>query len=315
MKRITVLIAGLMFVVLVIGTYTYTAEITADPTPFESAEETYEQSEPIEIPLSPATNNRISYSLQNEELNVTYDGGTTWLQVPFDSIEKLFAGEYTGDQTELIEGSSILTEDFTAFLYAEDTHLNSDVGSKVKDIFLKYSKDQGETWHDSLIAASFPPPRFRKTTFLNEEFGYVILSGGRTMGQESSVVFLSHDGGETWEETANAGVTLLIYEGGFVDEYTGFLSYGTINPEQPELFVTQDGGNTWNKAEITIPEDYKRIFVSAEMPYQEDNHLAVLLNQGSTGDYKGGRVKGKFVSENNGLTWEFLEEVDPDERE
>src|SRR5699024_1114225 len=86
----------------------------------------------------------------------------------------------------------------------------------------------------------FPAIRFRKVDFLNDNFGYIIIYGGRTMSQESSHVFLTHDGGERCEETNNSGVTRLISDGGLVDEAKGFLSFGTINPKKPDLYVTED---------------------------------------------------------------------------
>ncbi|MEY8741007.1 oxidoreductase, partial [Bacillales bacterium AN1005] len=102
-------------------------------------------------------------------------------------------------------------------------------------------------------------------------------------------------------------------DGGFINESTGFLSFGTINPEEPDVYVTEDGGETWTNAVFQIPDEYKRIFVTAEVPIKEGNHLAVLVNQGANGDYKGGKVKGKFLSDDNGKTWEFQQEVEPNE--
>lgn len=133
------------------------------------------------------------------------------------------------------------------------------------------------------------------------------------MSQEYSTAFLTYDGGETWEATADPPTTRLIANGGFIDETTGFLSYGTINPEEPDFYVTQDGGSTWDKAIFNIPEKYDKIFAQAEVPVKEENHLAILVNQGHNGDYQGGRVKGKFISKDNGLTWDFSMEVLPDE--
>lgn len=43
--------------------------------------------------------------------------------------------------------------------------------------------------------------------------------------------------------------------------------------------------------------------------------MAVLVNQGPNGDYQGGNVEGKFISEDNGKTWEFTMEVPPSETE
>lgn len=110
-------------------------------------------------------------------------------------------------------------------------------------------------------------------------------------------------------------MTRLISDGGFINESTGFLSFGTIDPREPDLYVTQDAGNTWEEAVFNIPEKYDDIFVSAEIPVKEESHLAVLVNQGPNGDYKGGATKGKFISEDNGKTWEFSKEVRPNEEE
>lgn len=261
-----------------------------------------EQLQPINI------NDTITYTLQNNELNITYNKGKDWIRVPVEQ-DQLFAGEYNGNKQELIENSYILTEDRVAFLYLDG--FNSDE----KRILLTYSLDQGKTWEESVVTEPFPSMRFRKVDFLNDHFGYAIISGDRTMSQESSHVFLTLDGGESWNETNNSGVTRLLSNGGFLDESTGFLSFGTINPEEPDLYVTQDAGSTWSEATINIPEKYDKIFVSAETPEKEEDHLAVLVNQGPNGDYEGGKVKGKFISKDSGKTWGFLKEVQPNETE
>jgi photosystem II stability/assembly factor-like uncharacterized protein len=98
-----------------------------------------------------------------------------------------------------------------AFLYSE--------GSSIK---LKYSLNQGITWEETVVTEQYPPIRFRKVEFLNESFGYVIISGDRTMSQEWTTVYVTNDGGKQWKETTHTGVTRLIYDGGFVDENTGF---------------------------------------------------------------------------------------------
>lgn len=306
MRSITVLLSTLMFVALIIGTYIYEKQ---DPISLTQTTQSIDSVEQPPEPLKRVTNETISYTLQKSELNITYNAGNGWIKVPIDT-ESLFQGEYQGNKTELIEDSYILTEDMAAFLYAEETHQDY-----VQGILLKYSRDQGDTWQDSVITESFAPMRFRKVDFLNNCFGYVILSGDRTMSQEYSIVYLTQDGGETWEKTTELPTTSLIAFGSFVDEQTGYLSYGTINPVEPDVYVTQYGGVIWTQAQFEIPEKYERIFVQAEEPIKEGNYLSVLVNQGPKGDYAGGKIKGKFVSEDNGLTWKFLMEVEPNEAE
>jgi photosystem II stability/assembly factor-like uncharacterized protein len=299
-KYIMIGTACLMVIGIIAGTYFFEKE------PHVTQPETPEISDPGPPPLQ-AVNEAatVGYSLQQEQLQTTYNNGEKWIQVPVEK-ENLFQGEYSGSEDELIEDSYILTEDLAAFLYARDYSVD-------KSVRLLFSKDKGETWEDAQVTASSPPIRFRKVGFLNESSGYVILSADRTMSQELTTVYLTKDGGESWKETPRPDTTRLIYDGGFVDEDTGFLSFGILNPEEPDLHVTQDGGNSWNKAAMEIPDQYKRIFVMAEVPFKEGDHLTACVKQGPNGDYKGGKVKGKFISEDQGRTWSFQEEVQPDE--
>lgn len=233
----------------------------------------------------------IGYSLENDQLQITFNEGSDWILVPVEKV-KLFSGEYNGNEQELIENSYILSQNLASFLYSE--------GDSIK---LKYTLNQGDTWEDSVVTAQYPPIRFRKVGFLNETFGYVIISGDRTMSQEWTTVYITNDGGKQWKETTHPGVTRLIYDGGFVDENTGFLSFGILNPVEPDLYITKDGGNSWSEATVSIPEKYHEIFVMAEVPFKEEDHLAIYINQGPNGDYESGKIKGKFISNDNGNTW------------
>lgn len=304
MKKIILGIAGAMAASLFIALFFYDSTKTA-PIKQDELNKAIQQSQGKQKEQPPNARYAVDYSLQNDKLQITFDHGKSWTPVPL-AIDQLFAGEYSGNKQELIENSYILTNDRAAFLYSEGAYTN-------QKIVLKYSLDQGKTWQDSVVAEPYPVHRFRKVQFLNQKFGYVILSGDRVVSQEISNIYLTHDGGKTWSETNPTNVTHLVKDGGFVDESTGFLSQGFINPEVPELFVTQDGGETWIQAEIKIPEKYHLIFVTAEVPFKEEDHLAILINQGPNGDYLGGKVKGKFISTDRGKTWEFSEEVKPDE--
>ena len=88
------------------------------------------------------------------------------------------------------------------------------------------------------------------------------------------------------------------------------MSFGGVTPTEPSLYVTTDGGNTWLEAAFEMPDEWKKVFVVAEAPYLEDGKLKVMVNQGPMGDYKGGTVKGVFTSEDNGMTWTYVSEID-----
>ncbi|TQS70548.1 exo-alpha-sialidase [Ornithinibacillus gellani] len=313
MHKIILSLSGMILVALIIATFFY-QEMERVLLPQEvllgnnqqEHTSTEEQDEP-EQTLWPVNQDAISYSLQHDALHITFNGGGDWVEVPVEQ-EQLFQGEYNGNRQTLIEESYILQGDRVAFIYteaSEDMH--------VQQVMVLYSVDQGETWQEGTIADAFPGLRYRKIDFVNNSFGYAILSGDRTMSSEYSLAYLTHDGGETWESAAETPTTRLIADGGFTDEQTGFLSYGTINPEKPDVYVTQDSGKSWEQAVFNIPETYEQIFVQAETPFIEDDHLAVLVNQGPNGDYQGGLLKGKFISKDNGLNWGFLEEVPADD--
>src|SRR5699024_6969980 len=138
MKKLLFILAGCMMVCFIIGTFFYydQASITMplQNQPNE-AQENITPDEPNQTetkPIQPVNNEKISYSLQNEELQITYNGGGDWKNVPVE-LDALFRGEYNGNKQELIEDSYILEEDFVAFLYAEDED------SDVQSILVKYS--------------------------------------------------------------------------------------------------------------------------------------------------------------------------------
>jgi len=307
-KIIIIGTACIMIVGMFVGTFffeKYSEVTTASPNLTIERHDT-QKVEQQELLQPIYEDDSIGYSLQNNQLQITFNRGNDWIVVPVEK-EKLFEGEYSGTKKKLIENSYTLTQKRVFFLYSDGTSPNG------KSIKLIYSQDQGKTWENAVVTEHYPPIRFRKVEFLNESFGYVIISGDRAMSQEWTTVYITKDGGNQWKETTHSNVTRLISDGGFVDENTGFLSYGILNPDEPDLYVTQDGGNSWSEAEIKIPEKYHEIFVIAEVPFKEEDHLAVFINQGPNGDYEGGKVKGKFISNDNGKTWRFSMEVIPNE--
>ncbi|MEW5568046.1 WD40/YVTN/BNR-like repeat-containing protein [Rossellomorea marisflavi] len=295
--------ASLVGIGIAVGTYLFeTAPSPRLPSKMETPQQQKSLPENGDTLQPIGSNGPFGYALSGE-LQITYDDGEHWSRVPI-GIETLFAGEYNGQENELIEHSFFLSEDRAAFLYVE--------GADDQRVKLLYSLDQGYTWKDADIGR-MTAPRFRKVDFLNENDGYVVYTGERTMSSEATKVFMTHDSGETWTEVSHPDHYRLLYDGNFIDDNTGFLSYGILNPEEPDLYVTQDGGQSWVSASIEIPDEYDLILTTAETPYVEGTNLVLLVNQGSSGDYKGGKVKGKFISKDNGLSWSFQNEVDADE--
>ncbi|WP_208591300.1 WD40/YVTN/BNR-like repeat-containing protein [Gracilibacillus suaedae] len=309
MQKVLIALSG-MIVLTIILTIFYEQSREPVPLPYYNVEQnqqqeesnTPEEKEPL-VPIKVNEEDTIGYSLQNDELQMTYDDGNTWTTVPVEK-DLLFQGEYQGGETELIENSFILTENNAAFLYSEG-------GIKVI-----CSQNQGETWEESIVDNGIPVIRFRKIEFMDDQFWYVILSNNRTMSQERSLIYISTNQGESWKSINMPNTTRLVADGGFVDEETGFMSYGTINPEAPDLFVTNNQGETWEQAVFNMPSQYDRVFVIARAPYKEEDHLALIMDQGPNGDYyQDGLIRAKFISTDNGHTWQFAEEVVPENEE
>lgn len=306
MKKIAIGLSVIMISSLTIGLLMQQEAVTSLPeqTETEKLEEQVQLTEDQD-PLLPVTDQEVDYKINEDEFLVTFDQGENWMDVPIES-QSLFNGEYSGSYEELINNSYMLTKQKAIFLYA----IQEDNGLSIRTIS---STDQGHSWQDTLVTDSIPYIRYRKMELVNDTFGYLIFTGDRTMSSEMPYVYLTYDGGISWTSVGIPDSLRLVADGGFVDETTGFLSYGIINPDAPDFYVTNDAGNSWTKAEIQVPDEYKEIFVQAESPFILDDQLLLHVNQGPNGDYLGGLIKGEFSSKDNGLTWEFNREVEPDD--
>jgi photosystem II stability/assembly factor-like uncharacterized protein len=152
--------------------------------------------------------------------------------------------------------------------------------------------------------------------FPTDKVGYVIAAGGRTMSQESQIIYKTTDGGDTWEEVGPGPTTSLLQSGGFIDKNLGFMSYPNIEGAETNFYRTEDGGKSFEP--IIIPVEKQEWmgttlepFVQPETPYFKDGELFLFVRQGPQGDFKGGTVMAKYKSEDKGKTWSFVELVEP----
>lgn len=260
--------------------------------------EKYEKQAGIE-----GTPEHIDHQLTSEELQVTYNGGESWVIVP-GSVEKLVGIDYLG---RLREGSYVLSEEKTAFLFNKDNSLR-----------IILSSDKGAYWEDVTIPSyDQVEQRLAFIGFTSAQEGYLIFTGERTMSFEAHFVFKTDDGGKTWHPASPVeGVHSMMTGAGFINEQLGFISFGEIryeeNAPRPHLYRTNNGAKSWEFVDVPLPEEYEGYFTVAEIPSFHEGEGTLLVNQGPEGDYLGGKVLAKFTSQDEGETWTFAGLVDPD---
>lgn len=96
--------------------------------------EQFEKTQPD--PTAPVLDGRNGYRLSTERLEVTYDGGTTWHEVP-DGVARVIGGVHADTALWLEPTRYVITPQFTAFVGYDD---EADTAELV------YSWDAGSTW-------------------------------------------------------------------------------------------------------------------------------------------------------------------------
>lgn len=241
----------------------------------------------------------ISYTIDESGLQVTMNNGQNWMIVPVE-VDDLFAGEYQGSKTELIDQSYLLSADRLAFI----------VGGFEQTAVLS-STDQGKTWNTAELPDAIQGIRLRIIGFTSEQDGFVILSGGRTMSAEGNQIYQTTDGGKTWNLVGSAPSERIVQSGTFVSKDIGFMSFGSTGPT--EYYRTTDGGSNWDNFEVELPGIYKDVFSVMESAEFDGDQIVMQMGQGTNGDYYGGNVKAKLVSDNSGESFEMTGLIDPDD--
>ncbi|MBD3108342.1 exo-alpha-sialidase [Bacillus sp. AGMB 02131] len=259
----------------------------------------YEQEYIEEIPYK---EEQYTYKIENETCFVSYDYGETWIEVPVDLKTLATVGDGNSYYNALQEGSYLIRPEKTSFVYG---------GTQETGLKIIYTDDQGTTWQTADIDNEMQSVRVKFCNFPTEEVGYVIAAGGRTMSQEGQVIYKTSDGGETWNVTGYGPSTWLLSSGGFIDPNVGFMSYKKVEGEETNFYRTEDGGKTFSPIILPIKEEWNNVFVDPQTPYKENEMLVLLVGQGDEGDYQGGRIMAKYQSEDMGITWEYVELVNP----
>lgn len=163
----------------------------------------------------------------------TTDGGQTWQHISsgdaFGTAPLTFDTKMTfiDAETGWMAGNTYTGSESTAWLYI--TH------------------DAGTTWHQ--IATAFPknslimgiPDLFTKQDGLLP----VLTSGPAPKFTAETMLYTTHDGGKTWENTAAVPFDLILNAGDFID-----LNHGWAVADKKTFYVTNDGWRHWSRGQI-----------------------------------------------------------------
>lgn len=277
-----------------------------------------EREQPETIHYKMTTYNSTPYYVKDETLYVTYDSGTTYLEVP-DGYETICKNN-NGSYSELLPMNSyVITPEFTAFLiYKEVGSLGYDSAT-----YLLYSTDAGTTWEESLVY----PGGYKANSFVSQtENGcYVTFAVDRALGSDYYATYYSQDL-ETWEAidtpAHDRNYTCVFWPEDGVGYYSGgtitFISTaedGTTTEETLSnvFYRTTDNGKTYDSLQFQEAQEVLDDlgffpFDTLEAMYQEDGILYMVVGQGDDGDYTqdGKMIQAMYQSE-DGENFTFVE--------
>lgn len=263
------------------------------------------------------------YRVMNDVVFVSYDHGQNWALVPV-SLPKLYQGTeeyyiYNG----LDRNEQQIDPALTWFAYG---------GAPDVPLCFLYSTDAGVTWNKSVVQQSVDVPlRLRLGSFPTMDTGYLIVAGGREMSYEVQMIYKTEDGGASWVHTGGGPETRILWDAGFVDENVGFFSYFPQNFQnaqeeiaywtEPCFYRTADGGATFEPVAFPPPplppgvdaDFWNAVFVQPYIPYWDAEVLTLLVGQGEQGDYEGGQICARYVSQDMGESWDYVDMVLPED--
>ena len=187
----------------------------------------------------------------------TKDGGKTWQDITPKDIGVIFSSLSSQAQSTFeITGT---------FFNAHDAWVAVPQPGKIT---LSRTEDGGLNWQTIALSTiqsrgSFPV-QIISLVFVNPQIGWLLLSMGRSAGQENVELYQTKDSGITWNLVADTGQNAakgkMTSDGtktglGFRDPSEGWLT-GSTHGNAVFLYHTMDGGATWDTQSIDLPAGF-----------------------------------------------------------
>jgi len=260
-------------------------------------------------------NELTNYVIRDSALYVTYDGGGSYVAVPV-ALDNLMIVE-NGNARELKPGCAIVSTTKTAIIY----------GGKIVNgdripVTMVCTDDLGKNWTTCELEQIYTAD-YLYIDFFDVENGIAVVGYDRGEQHESSRIYVTDDGGITWNVVGTGPTTGIIKGVKFIDEKIGFFCYNYVSGMDSNLYITKDGGKTFSKITFeaqeldSTPTDRKltwnEVYKEALVPiYDKDGVVTVYITQGSGGVYNGGKTAAKYQSSDKGNTWKYIGQYEID---
>lgn len=269
------------------------------------------------------------YIIRDNILYVTYDDGANYAVVPVDCANLPYKENST---SELKDGSYMITTAKTAFLYGGMTNN----GNKVP-LTLVYSDNKGMDWTTCELDAIYTAQDYY-VKYFDENTGVVVCGYGKTDNEsESSKIYKTTDGGDSWTVVGSGPANYIIKGTVFVNQDVGFFCYNYFKGMESNLYMTRDGGKTFSKVTLeeqeldstaarpqgsslpngtASPEPSNQltwfdVYKDALVPVVDDKGvITIYLTQSEDGTYNDGKTAAKYQSADMGETWKYLGQLE-----
>lgn len=255
------------------------------------------------------------YQIKDNTLFVSYDGEKNIL-VPVSSSYLPLVDNST---STLKEGSYMITTEKTAFVYGG----RNVSGSKIP-LTIVYSDDKGDNWTTCELDKIYTADYYY-VHFFDVNNGVIICGYARNDTNESSRIYKTNDGGETWD-TVGSGPTTNIMKGViFITPDVGFFCFDYVTGMDSNLYKTSDGGVTFSKVILTEQEldssaskgesnqqlTWNDVYKECLVPVvNSSGTITVYLTQGKNGVYNDGKTAAKYQSSDNGVSWKYMGQLE-----